>query len=166
MIVIQKGANSMSDKTISYGIIGILLLSGLGAYILTPEQLANASTCTSTNITGIFERFSSTNVTAYWSINGSTKSSICSKGKWIPTNDWLKLNNLTAKDISIGPVDEANLTEDNVEVITIGEEIVVDKSKSISINGQVYNISYTASKPLIKCICDKATGCQISECLQ
>lgn len=156
----------METKTITFGIIGVLLLSGLGVYVLTPEQLASASTCTTNNVTGIFERFSSSNVTAYWTENGVNKQSVCTKGKWISTSEWLKINNLTTKDITISSINESTITENNIEIITIGKEIVVDKSRSISINGQVYNISYTEKPPIIKCICDKVGGCKIKECVQ
>lgn len=151
--------------TITAGIIGILLLGGLGIYVLTPEQLAAASTCTTTNITGIFEKFSSTNVTAYWTINGTQKQSVCTKGKWIPTTQWLKDNKLSEKDITISPVEESIITENDIEIVTIGKTIIVDKTKQISINGQVYNVSYTDKPPVIKCICDRISGCKISECL-
>lgn len=155
-----------TKTTITFGIIGVLLLSGLGAYYLTPEQLAVANTCTTNNVTGIFERLSATNVTAYWTVNGTSKQAVCTKGKWIPTTQWLIINNLTEKDITINPVEESVITEDNIEIVTIGKEIIVDKSKSISINGQIYNITYTEKATRIKCICEKTTGCNTLECLQ
>lgn len=147
-----------------YGIIGILVASGLGVYMLTPEQLAAASTCTTSNMTGIFERFSATNGTAYWTVNGTTKSSVCSKGKWIPTLDWLKLNNLTSKDISISTPEVSNVTEDNVEIISIGQSITVDRTKAVVINGQTYNLTYLP-KTVTKCICERIGGCKLSECV-
>lgn len=150
---------------ISLGIIGVLLVSGLGLFVLTPDQLNKASTCTTTNTTGIFERFSTTNVTAYWTINGTTKSSVCTKGKWIPTTEWLKINNLTSKDITYNTVIESNITENGIEVITVGSQIIVDKTKQISIGGVIYNITYTDKPAIIKCVCDKIEGCKLKECL-
>lgn len=158
----KKAQNKPSP--LFYGILGVLIASGLGVYMLTPEQLDAASTCTTSNVTGIFERLSATNITAYWTVNGTEKSSVCSKGKWIPTKDWLKIYGLSAKDVTIGTVIESNVTEDNVEVITIGQTITVEKSKSININGQTYNISYVP-KVVTKCICEKVGGCKLSECI-
>jgi len=150
---------------ITTGIIGILLLAGSGLYFLTPEQLDAASTCTTNNVTGIFSRFSSTNTTAYWTVNGTEKSSVCTKGKWIPTRQWLTNNNLKESDVTITPnIQEATITETGVDIIKIGDVIVVDKAKQISIAGTVYNVSYTPTI-ITKCICDRPT-CDPRECLQ
>ena len=150
---------------ITTGIIGILLLAGSGIYFLTPEQLDAAFTCTTSNVTGIFDRFSSTNVTAYWTVNGTEKSSICSKGKWIPTRQWLTNNGLKDSDITLSPViQEAVVTETGITIVKVGDIIVVDKTKQVSIAGTIYNISYTPTI-VTKCICAKAT-CDPLECLK
>jgi len=156
------------DNKIIYGIIGVIIAitgGSVGYVLLSPEQLDAAVTCTSNNVTGIFEKLSSTNVTAYWTVNGTEKSSVCTKGKWIPTREWLKLNNLSETDVVVNPVDESKYTEDNIKIIAAGDKIEVDKSQQISIAGTVYNITYKEKPPVIKCICDKTTGCKISECL-
>jgi hypothetical protein len=150
---------------ISLGIIGILIVSGLGLFLLTPEQLDKARTCTTTNITGIFERFSSTNVTAYWTENTVLKQSVCTKGKWIPTREWLRVNGISEKDITLNPIVESKTTEDNIEIISTNQEIIVDTNKKINIAGQTYNVKYVP-KYSIKCICEKTSGCKISECIQ
>lgn len=51
----------MDTTKITLGIIGMIIIV-TGAFLLTPEQLDKASTCTTNNITGIFESFSNTNV--------------------------------------------------------------------------------------------------------
>lgn len=156
----------IKTQTLVYGILGILLLGGAGVIFLTPEQLANARTCTTNNITGIFEKFSSTNATAYWTVDGIQKQTVCTKGKWIPTIDWLKINNLTEKDISIGPIEESIVTEDNVEIVLPTEKVIyINQSKRLSIGGVVYNISYDGGKETIRCICEKSTGCKLQECI-
>jgi hypothetical protein len=155
----------MVDTTkITAGIIGVLIFGGLGAYLLTPDQLAKSYTCTKNNVTGIFEKFSNTNVTGYWTVNGTIKQAVCSKGKWIPTIEWLKLYGLSEKDITINPVNESDYTENDIEIITVNKIIMVNQTKQISINGELYNITYVP-KTVIKCICDKTSGCKIRECL-
>jgi hypothetical protein len=155
----------MVDNKIVFGIIGLIIMTGGGIILLSPEQLNSASTCTTNNITGIFESFSSTNVTAYWTVNGTKKSSVCSKGKWIPTTEWLKQNNLSAENITIQPIQESIITEEGIEIIDITKPIIINQSKQISISGKIYNVTYTEKAPMIKCICDKTTGCKIKECL-
>lgn len=155
----------MSDTTkITIGIIGVLIFGGLGAYLLTPEQLEKSFTCTTNNVTGIFDKFSTTNITAYWVVNGVTKQSVCTKGKWIKTTEWLKINGLTAEDITISSVDESNMTEDYAEIVGIGQTIVVSESKIVSINDVKYNITFIP-KTVTKCICDIVTGCKIKDCI-
>lgn len=155
----------MENSTIAYGIIGILLVGGLGVFFLTPDQLAKASTCTTNNVTAIFEKLSSTNVTGYWTVNGSLKQSVCRNGKWIPTIDWLKQNSLTEKDILVQEVKESDYTEDGAIIVEQSKPIIVDKNMKISVQGVVYDVSYTDKPPVIKCICDQKIGCQIAECL-
>ena len=148
---------------ITSGIIGVLLMGGLGVYLLTPEQLDKAYTCTTNNVTGLFDSFSSTNVTAYWTVDGVKKSSVCTKGKWIKTTQWLELNGLKPEDITINPVEESKYTEENIKIVAIGETIVIDKSTAVSIEGKVYNITYTEKPPKIVCVFGNKSG-TLKEC--
>lgn len=156
----------MADTKVIYGIIGLIMLSGVGLILLTPEQLDAASTCTTNNITGIFEKFSATNITAYWTLNGTQKQSVCTKGKWIPTRQWMLLNNVSEKDILIKAVNESAYTETGIEIVDETKPIIITKSTQLSIEGKVYNITYKEKPPVIKCICDIKTGCAIQECLK
>lgn len=156
--------NTKAQTKIVYGIIGILVLLGVGTLILTPEQLAKSHTCTSNNVTGIFEKFSATNVTAYWRVNDTLKQSVCTKGKWITTNEWLKIHNLTTKDITVNTVVPSNITEDYFLIVNAGDTITVNESTTISINNVKYNVTFIP-RTITKCICDKKTGCVIRECL-
>jgi hypothetical protein len=158
----------MVDKKVTgFGILGVLLVSGLGGYLFTFDELDKAYTCNINNVTGIFESFSSTMKTAYW-INeeGVSKRSVCRNGYWIKTTEWLKVNGLDKEIISIDDVNESDYTEDNIEIISIGDTIVIDKNRKVDINGQIYNITYIGDKYKIKCICDKISGCKIKDCLQ
>jgi hypothetical protein len=150
-------------STIVYGIIGLLIVGGLGAYILTPDQLDKASTCTTTNITGIFERLSSTNKTGYWTVNGTQKSTVCTGGVWIPTRTWMEMYNIS--EVTFGVVNQSTSTEDGIDIITIGETIIVDQTKIISIGGTTYNVTYVEKPPRIKCICERIGGCNLQECI-
>jgi hypothetical protein len=156
----------VETKTIAItsGIIGVLFMSGLGIYIFTPEQLDKSYTCTTNNITGLFDSFSSTNVTAYWIIDGVKKQSVCTKGKWIKTTEWLKINGLSAEDITINSVNESIATEDNIKIVAVGDIIEVDKSQQISISRTVYNITYMEKPPQIVCVFGNKTG-TIIDCL-
>lgn len=153
----------MADAKLISGILGVILLSGAGLIFLTPEQLDAAFTCTTNNVTGIFERFSSTNVTAYWSVDGVEKRSVCTKGVWIPTREWLKINNLTEKDIALSEVKESDVTEEGLEIIKESDVIIVDRNKQVVIEGKTYDIVHVP-QIVTKCICDKIQGCKISEC--
>jgi len=154
----------MTDTSnIILGIIGILVVGG-GIAFLTSEQLSKASTCTTNNITGIFESFSKTNVTAYWTVNGSKKQSVCTKGVWLTTIQWAKNNGIDPAKIMVNPVNESEYTEDGVIIVTTDKAIIVDKTMQISINDIKYNLTYIP-KIVTKCICDKMTGCKISECM-
>ncbi len=91
------------DTKYYYGIIGILILGiGSGLY-LSQEQIDYGYTCTTSNITGVFEKFSSTNKTAYWTDGdtGELKQLVCSKGYWIPTKDWARINDVDLNTIEI-----------------------------------------------------------------
>lgn len=165
-----KGQIAIDTKVV-YGIIGLLVLSGgAGVYFLTPDQLDQASTCTTTNITGIFESFSKTNITGYWTdSDGIKKQSVCTKGVWIPTRTWLEINKLTEKDVTIQEIKESPITEENIEIISaVTKSITISSSKQIIISTPgTYNITYTEKPPveIIKCICEKSTGCLLKECL-
>jgi hypothetical protein len=153
----------MADTSkIILGIIGILVVGG-GIAFLTPEQLEKASTCNTNNVTGIFEKFSSTNVTAYWTVDGVTKQAVCSKGKWIPTIQWAKDNGIDTAKIMVNAINESEYTEDEVIIVTTDKSIIVDKTMQISVNDVRYNLTYIP-KVVTKCICDKDTGCRIAEC--
>ena len=149
-------------KNLTYGIIAILMigLTGTGYILLTPEQLNAARTCTTNNITGIFEKYSSTNVTAYWTENGTSKQLVCTKGKWIPTREWMKIHNLTEAQMTGLPLPNSDIDEEG-NLIIKDKTIIVDKSGKVSINGEIYNITHV---PIIRCICEKTTGCQLKEC--
>lgn len=55
-------------------------------------------------------------------------------------------------------------TTSNLKEYTISNPVIkVNQSEQVKIDGNVYNITYI---PIIKCICEKKTGCQIKECLQ
>lgn len=88
------------NKNISFGILGALLVSGLGVYILTPEQLDNAKTCTANNLTGLFNSLNEANDTAYWTVDEVTYERSCLGGVWIPTREWLSINGLNETDIT------------------------------------------------------------------
>ena len=80
-----------------WGVIGaVALLLGMGGVmVLTDDELDHAYFCTSNSKVGIFESLSKTNVTGYWKIDGTTKQSTCTKGRWIPLKDYCKENNIT-----------------------------------------------------------------------
>ena len=178
----MKGQIAIDGKVIA-GILGVLLLGGAGVYLLTPEQLDAAYTCTTNNVTGIFDKFSGTMKTAYWTYeNGLTKQSVCTKGLWIPTTQWLKDNNIDAKEITLSDpkeVPESTIDEDGneikpIEVISVDTKtITIAASKQVSINNVVYNLTYVEQpkevvyqdRQVIKCICEKTAGCKIQECL-
>lgn len=153
----------MSTK-LTYGIIAVLLLGSIGGglILLTPEQLDAAYTCNVTNVTGIFERFSSTYKTAYWTENTVNKQIVCTNGKWIPTREWMKIYNVTDAQMTGLPLTESNIDELGNPIIN-GTTIIVDKSGKVNIAGVVYDIDCPGCKYKVKCICEKGI-CATKEC--
>lgn len=166
----------MDDK-LAYGIIGVLLIAmGGGAYVLlTPEQLDAAYTCTTSNVTGIFERFSSTYKTAYWTQDGMEKQSTCRNGVWIPTKQWLKNNGLSEKDVVVSqdiPIDEPGVIseeEAKIDSPIISENAVsidqvsVKQPEMVIYEGNTYKkVKRDTTKERV--ICDNSEGCDISWC--
>jgi hypothetical protein len=157
-------------KLATTGLLGILLLSGLGTvYVLTKEQLPFTYICPANNVTGIFDRLSSTNKTGYWTVNGTSKSSVCTNSAWITLTEWCKINKIDCKQFTEeGMITNPELPPDvydetGAEIITTST-ITIDKTKTINVNGTILTIDY---KPItvIKCICEKTIGCKIKECI-
>jgi hypothetical protein len=73
------------------GIVGVLtmLLGAGGTLLLTQEEQNHSYVCTTNNNVVVADRLSSTNVTAYWVVNGTTKSAVCSKGTWKPLSGYI-----------------------------------------------------------------------------
>lgn len=141
------------DNKYTYGIfisLMVLIGGGVGVYILTPDQLDKSSTCTSNNVTTMFERLSGTNITGYWTnSDGSQNQSQCKKGTWIPTREWMKINNVSEKDIIIQPVIESDEESEGIKLYNGESSVVVDKDMKIMTGDTIINITY---KPSIKCI--------------
>ena len=151
------------NKGLIFGIIGVLVFGGVGTLLLTQEQADVSSICTTSLVIASFERLSSTNKTGYWTANSTTKQAVCSKGEWIPVNDYLKNNNLTLNDIAIQPLTDSQIDENGYPIV-LNKVITSTKDGKINIDGAVYDCPACIYK--LKCICDKAGGCNIKECLQ
>lgn len=169
-------------KTVSmYGIIGVLIMASGGTlFYLSQEQLNNTYICPLTNVTGIFEKLSSSNKTGYWTINGTTKQATCTNSAWIKLDTWCVQNNINCSQfISNGiPIKESNFDEFGNEIIKTNT-ITVNQSKNININGTIYTIDYKpviqkeyinvtqyVDRMVLKCICDETTVDCIKRCVQ
>lgn len=88
-------------KITKAGIIGLLsalMLGTSGVLYLSSTQLNNAYICTTTLNVGIFDRLSSTNKTGYWSVNGTTKSKVCTNGYWERLAEYAKAHNINIEE--------------------------------------------------------------------
>ena len=145
-----------------------MILTGTVLYQISQEDLDKAYICPATNVTGIFDKVSSTNITGYYTINGTAKSMQC-KSKWLKLTTWCDLNNFDCQEfVKTGfPSDDKLVPEDVYDekgaLIYKDVPVTVDKSMVLNVNGTLVNITY---KGTIKCICDKLVGCKIQECLQ
>lgn len=99
----------MADK-ITYGIIGIIVVASIasGIYYFNQDEFKNAYVCTTNNVTGIFERLSSTNKTGYWTNESGSFSVVCRNGYWVPLNDFatqykIDVNDLTKNGVQVLP---------------------------------------------------------------
>lgn len=155
-------------KIITTGIFLVLVLGGAVTYQLLPEDLDRAYICNLNNVTGLFDKLSSTNVTGYYNLNGTNKQLTC-KTKWVKLTDWCNLNKVDCNDfVNNGfPTDEKALPvevyDETGAFLVKTPTLVINKDIVLNVNGTKVNITYS---PVVKCICDKITGCKIQECLQ
>jgi len=158
----------MANK-LTWGIIALLIVSGVGTGIyLSQEQADVSSICVNTSVIAAFQNMSKTNVTGYWYENGTRKQAVCKGGPWIDLNFYLKINNLTLKDISIQPLQESQIDELGNPIIN-GTTIIVDKSGKINIEGKTYDIKCDGcdKPPATKCFnYDKSKPYNLSDCMK
>lgn len=156
-----------------YFIIGILAVGGTAGTIIyfSQAQIDAAYICTTNNFTGVFERFSASNKTAYITntTTNVTKSYVCTNGVYIPLNDWCTINKIDCKAfIKEGAkVIDPSTVDEFGNPIVVNKTIIVDKAGKVSINGEEYKVECPGCEaaPKVKCICDKVTGCKLKECL-
>ena len=151
------------NKGLIFGIIGVLLLGGAGTLLLTQEQADASSICTTSLVIATFERLSSTNKTGYWTVNSTTKQAVCTKGEWIPVNDYLKSNNLTLNDIAIQPLTDSQIDENGYPIV-LNHVITSVKDGKINIDGALYDCPACQYK--LKCICADNSTCNVKKCLE
>lgn len=154
-------------------IIFIIICLSAIVFALTSDELDYAYTCPSTQVTALFFKLSDTRQTGYYyDLKGDIQLYVCKDGL-IETLKWAEENHIDTKELQLTK-DIISSKEDEIgrEIIPVSTNvaiptIMVDKSKEVVIEGKIYNIEYTPIiKEVIKCICEKTTGCKIQECLQ
>ena len=158
----------MADaKIITAGVFLTLILGGVVTYQFLPEDLSRAYICNLNNVTGLFDKLSSSNITAYYNLNGVNKQMTC-KTRWIKLTDWCETNKVDCNNfVKEGfPSDDklipADVYDESGALLVKDSKVTVDKDIMLNVNGSVINITY---KPVIACVYGNKSG-TIEECLK
>jgi hypothetical protein len=140
---------------------------------LTPDQYDKALTCDLTSNTQVFNKFDEGNQIGFMidEKTGQVTEYKCDGGTWIPTLRWCEENHIDIATIQINnPIVPSVIDEKGRDIIySTNPVIVADRNKEVVYGDKIINITVpvtnNSQKIIIKCICEKAIGCKIKECI-